>query len=291
MPDSTTRLVEVSPAFRLKVSVAPAAWVGERSCRHAWIDDSLIWCGREGERSVWRRVRQPKPGQLEIDGSADPALDVTWISNTLHPHATVASWEDPVLVKIATRFPGLAPYGDGSLFEGIITSIVGQSISVAAAAVTQRRLSLLFDDVVEVNGRAFAPLPSPTMLAGASVEMIRSSGVTTRRADALNRIARMAVDGELPSDEMARSDPEMVAKELVALPQVGKWTAESTLLWGVGAPDAWPAGDVALLRAMKLAFDNPDLTLASIDQMAEAWRPHRGIAARLFWTNLFELAK
>ncbi|MDQ3525542.1 MAG: hypothetical protein M3451_10895, partial [Chloroflexota bacterium] len=177
---------------------------------------------------------------------------------------------------------------DGSLFEGLITSIVGQSISVASAAVTQRRLAFLFDAGVELHGRRFAPLPAAGMLADASVELIRSSGVTTRRADALRRIGRMAMDGDFPSDENARGDPEAVETALLDLPQVGKWTAASAVHWGVGAPDAWPPGDVALLRAARFAFGDDGLTMQDIDRMAEAWRPNRGVAARLLWTNLFE---
>ena len=287
MPDRRTRTVAVPEAYRLAVSAGPALWVGERSPRHAWIDDSLVWCGREGERAVWRRVRQPGPGLLEIHGPADADHDETWVGNTLHPTNVVERWDDPFMDAIAGRHPGLAPYGDGSLFEGIVTSIVGQSISVAAAAVTQFRLAMLFGAGVDVDGRVFAPLPSPGMLADASVELIRSSGVTTKRAEGLKRIATIAAAGGLPSDARAREAPEQVERELLDLPQVGPWTAKSALLWGVGASDAWPSGDVALLRAIRYATDDETLTLKTMDAVADRWRPNRGIAARLLWTNLF----
>jgi 3-methyladenine DNA glycosylase/8-oxoguanine DNA glycosylase len=284
-------VLQVPEEYRLEVSVAPAAWVGERSPRHAWIGNALIWCGREGELAVWRKVQQRCSGALEVSGSADPARDVDWVRAVLQPEMVVTSWTDPVLTDIASRWPGLAPYGDGSLFEGLITSIVGQCISLASAAVTQARLARLFDDGIEIEGRRFAPLPTASMLAGASVESIRSSGVTNRRATALKTIATIMLDGGLPTDDDARNDPDAVAGELLKLPQVGRWTAESALLWGVGAPDAWPTGDVALLRAMKFAYGTPELTLVDIDQMAEPWRPYRGMAARLLWTKLFEEAK
>ncbi len=283
-----TRTVHISPAYRLRVSAGPAQWVGDRSPRHAWCDDSLIWCGRESERVVWRQVRQPGAGVIEIDGSAEPAGDADWVGGTLHPESVVSAWDDPVLRDISHRYPGMAPYGDGSLFEGLITSIVGQSITVAAAAVTQKRLAMLFDDGIEVAGRVFAPLPSATQLADASVALIRQSGVTTRRADALQRIGRIASEGGLPSDERARQEPEAVERELLDLPQVGPWTAVSALHWGVGAPDAWPTGDVALLRAVKHAFGDDGFTLKTMDGLAEPWRPNRGIAARLLWANLFD---
>lgn len=284
----TSRLLAVPKAFSLRNSVGPAVWVGNRSPRHAWIDDALAWLGREQEQPVTRIVHQRQPGDVQIAGSANADLGERWVRDVLMVSATVESWSDPVLAEIASRFPGLAPYSDGSLFDGLVTSIVGQSISVASAAVTQRRLAFLFDEGVELHGRLFAPLPSAGMLAEASVELIRSSGVTTRRADALKRIGRLAADGEFPSDDEARRGPESVEAALLDLPQVGKWTAASAVHWGVGAPDAWPPGDVALLRAARFGFDNDGLTMQVIDRMAEAWRPYRGVAARLLWMNLFE---
>ncbi len=78
---------------------------------------------------------------------------------------------------------------------------------------------------------------------------------------------------------------------LLRLPAVGPWTANSALLWGVGAPDAHPTGDVALLRAARAAFANPDLDLKGLDHRAETWRPARGWAARLLWTGLLGIAR
>lgn len=282
------RLIPVPGAFSLSVSVGPARWVGDRSPRHAWINDALVWCGREHQVRVTRTVRQHQAGVLEIAGDARPREDARWALDVLQVDATVESWDDPVLAEIAVRFPGLAPYSDGSLFEGLVTSIVGQSISVASAAVTQRRLAFIFDDGVEMEGRLFAPLPTAELLANASVELIRSSGVTTRRAEALKRIGQMAAVGDFPTDGLARGDPEAAQKALLGLPQVGMWTAASAVHWGVGAPDAWPPGDVALLRAVRFAFGDEELTMRDIDRMADAWRPYRGVAARLLWANLFD---
>jgi DNA-3-methyladenine glycosylase II len=74
------------------------------------------------------------------------------------------------------------------------------------------------------------------------------------------------------------------------LPLVGRWTAESALLWGVGAPDAHPSGDIALLRAVRNAYGLPEMTLKDLDVLSEAWRPARAIAARLLWTELLGVA-
>jgi DNA-3-methyladenine glycosylase II len=196
-------------------------------------------------------------------------------------------FDDPLIASLAGRFPGLHPMSDGGIFEGLLTSITGQSVSLAAAAVTQRKLCALFSDGFEINARIYHVLPEAEQLANATPELIRQSGVTTRRAAAIVNAAQCQLAGSLPSDEQARSDPERSVMQLLDLPGVGRWTAESAVLWGVGAPDAHPVNDVALLRAARRAYELPEMTMRELDTLAEGWRPARSLAARLLWTNLF----
>jgi 3-methyladenine DNA glycosylase/8-oxoguanine DNA glycosylase len=194
---------------------------------------------------------------------------------------------DPVIQELARRFPGLRPMSDGSLFDGLLTSIIGQSISVAAAAVTQAKLCALLGEGIELDQRQFHALPDATILAGTPTELIRRSGVTWKRAEAIVHAAQRQLAGDLPNDAWAREHPEETVQQLLSLPGVGRWTAESAVLWGIGAPDAHPTNDVALLRAAKFAYNRPEMTLRDLDVLAEQWRPGRALAARLLWTNLF----
>jgi DNA-3-methyladenine glycosylase II len=176
---------------------------------------------------------------------------------------------------------------NGSLFEGVVTAIVGQSISVQAAAVTERKLCALFSAPVEHCGRSFWPMPTVDQLADADPATVRLSGVTQRRADGIVAIARIAREGGLISEQEAIADEATALASLIALPQVGRWTAESVLLWGLGVDDAYPVGDVALLRAARLAYGNPELTHGEMNALAEGWRPGRSWASRWLWIHLF----
>jgi 3-methyladenine DNA glycosylase/8-oxoguanine DNA glycosylase len=277
----------VPEPFSLAVTCGPVAWTTGRSPRHHWKGGQLTWIGWEGDRIAWRRCRETAPGTLTVNGTGDPARDDTWATSVLGTGILLPQFTDPVMNDLATRYPGLRPYCDGSVFDGIITAIVGQSISVAAAAVTQAKLAALFAAPVTIDEVDFRPLPHPAQLAEASAELVRSSGVTWRRAEAIIYAAREMLAGNLPPDELARSHPEEAVKALMTLPLVGRWTAESVVLWGIGAPNAHPTGDVALLRAAKAAYNLPDLTLKSLDVLAEQWQPTRGLAARLLWTQFF----
>jgi 3-methyladenine DNA glycosylase/8-oxoguanine DNA glycosylase len=277
----------VPEPFSLAVTCGPVHWTTGRSPRHAWTQGTLTWVGWEGDRIAWRQARQVSPGDLAIAGTGDPGQDRLWAQAVLGTGIDLPPYTDHVMAGLAGRYPGLHPFCDGSLFEGILTAVVGQSISVAAAAVTQAKLAASFAAPLSIDGNEYRPLPRAEQLAQASPALVRESGVTWKRAEAIVAAAREAVYGNLPSDDDARSDPDRVVTELMKLPLVGRWTAESVVLWGVGAPNAHPTGDVALLRAARAAYDRPDLTLKELDVLAEQWQPARGLAARLLWTGFF----
>ncbi|MDQ4099903.1 MAG: hypothetical protein M3121_05350, partial [Chloroflexota bacterium] len=278
----------MSPSFSLALTCGPVAWVGHRSPRHAWCDGTLTWIGWEREHVVWRQATVGKGEKLDISSSTDDRdAHAEWARTVLGIDVVLPAFTDPVIDSLAQRFNGLHPYCDGLLFDGIVTAIVGQSISIAAAAVTQGRLASLFNPPARIAGREFRPLPRADQLANASPELVRTTGVTRRRGQGLVHAARMQQDGVLPTDDAARLNSEEVSGTLQELPLVGRWTAESALLWGVGAPDAYPTGDVALLRAARQVYRNPTLTMRELDRLAEGWRPARGLAARLLWTALF----
>lgn len=287
LPEVPHRTLTVAAPFSLAVTSGPVHWTTGRSPRHRWLDGRLTWVGWEGEHIAWRTAQQVSDRQIDITGASDPALDAAWGRAVIGTDVHLPAFRDPVIADLAGRFPGLHPYCDGSLFDGIVTAIVGQSISVAAAAVTQARLAALFTAPLAIDGYDFRPLPRPDQLAAASEELIRASGVTWRRAGAIRHAAREWLAGTLPSDAFAREQPESAATALMELPLVGRWTAESVVLWGIGAPNAHPTGDVALLRAARQAYGRPDLTLKELDGLAEQWQPARGLAARLLWTALF----
>lgn len=284
------RSLPVPESFSLTQTCGPAAWVGERSPRHRWLDGTLTWIGWEDGRIGWRQCCQPRSGVLDIRGTAAAASDRAWASAVLGVDGTMPNFGDPLMSDLAREFSGLRAYCDGSLFDGIVTSIVGQSISVAAAAVTQAKLAASLAGPVALDDREFRPLPAAHQLAEAPLELIRASGVTWRRAEAIRHAARQQLAGNLPNETFAKAQPDATVRALMELPLVGRWTAESAVLWGVGAPNAHPTGDVALLRAARQAYGNPDLSLRELDLLAESWQPARGIAARLLWTALFGIA-
>lgn len=281
--------IEATAGYSLAQTAAPVAWGGGRWPNQDWIEGRLITVSVEQSSSCLRIVHQPGPESTVLELETDrPELDhQDWADRVLGVRRIAPAIGDPVVRSIAERFPGMRPYSNGSLFAGIVTAIVGQSISVQAAAVTERKLAALFAAPITIGERHYWPEPSVRQLADASPHLVRQSGVTQRRADAIVHIARLATENQLLAPGVDPDDEQAVFAAMLRLPQVGRWTAESVLLWGLGSDDAYPAGDVALLRAARLAYARPEMTHGEMDTLSECWTPGRSWAARWLWLNLF----
>jgi DNA-3-methyladenine glycosylase II len=91
--------------------------------------------------------------------------------------------------------------------------------------------------------------------------------------------------GDLDLDALAGYDADRAHAALIAVHGIGPWTADSYLLFCLGHADAWPAGDLALQEAARLAFGlRARPTTKEMIPLAESWRPYRAVAARLLWT-------
>jgi 3-methyladenine DNA glycosylase/8-oxoguanine DNA glycosylase len=232
-------------------------------------------------------VRQTGPGTLEIGGDRDSQRDERWTGEVLGAFRVAPPIGDPVVAEIATRFPGVRPYNNASLFESVVGCIAGQSITVQAAAVTERRICALAGSSISIAGRDFWPSPLPEQIVGLTAEQLRSTGVTWRRAEAILAAAHAKLAGELPTEDEARADPDAARIALRKLPLVGEWTSESVLLWGLGADDAFPPNDAALLRAARLAYGQPELNHRGLIALSDGWRPGRAWASRWLWIAMF----
>jgi 3-methyladenine DNA glycosylase/8-oxoguanine DNA glycosylase len=272
----------IAPPFDLARTAAPAWWARGRWPNVDWKSGAFVWVGWDAGEVAWRSVRQIDAESLEISGSRNSDLDERWASAVLGTNAAMPRFDDPVLAALARAHSGLRPWSAGSLYEGVVSSIVGQSISVAAAATTERRLYERFNESIVVEGRQFWPPPLPEQLATSSAAFVRQSGVTTKRAEAL-----VAVGALFAESKLRASDGDLVAtmERLAAISGIGPWTMQSARLWGIAAADAHPTRDVALLRAARAHY--PEISdLKDLDRVAERWKPYRGWAARLLWLDL-----
>ncbi len=157
-------------------------------------------------------------------------------------------------------------------FMGLSAIICSQQLSTASAAAIWGRLAAAFDPFHHDSVRQARPAKLARLgLSRPKIKTLKAIGAAIANGD----IDLEAV-GTLPADEAHAA--------LVALHGVGPWTADVYLLFCLGHADAWPAGDLALQEAARLAFGlrkRPDAM--QMAKLAEAWRPWRGVAAHLLW--------
>jgi DNA-3-methyladenine glycosylase II len=179
---------------------------------------------------------------------------------------------DPRFVALIARAgrPALRRRTGG--FAGLASTVVSQQLSTASAGAIWGRL-----------GAAFDPF-EPAAIIKARAPKLARAGLSRPKIKALKEIARAVAGGKLPLASLADIPADEAHAALTAVHGIGPWTADIYLLAHLGHADAWPAGDLALQEAARLAFALPARPSAKETvALAEAWRPWRGIAARLLW--------
>ena len=154
----------------------------------------------------------------------------------------------------------------------LLRTIVGQQVSVAAAAAVWGRLEALI-----------GPALAPETLLAAEFNALRACGLSRQKQSYARSLCALLVSGDLRLDALPADDEAAIA-ELVRIKGVGRWSAEIYLLFAEGRGDIWPAGDLAVQAGLHriLGLDaRPDEKATR--RLAEPWRPHRGAAAIFTW--------
>jgi AraC family transcriptional regulator, regulatory protein of adaptative response / DNA-3-methyladenine glycosylase II len=186
---------------------------------------------------------------------------------------------DPVLAPLVAARPGLRVPGAWDPFELAVRAIVGQQVSVAGARTIAGRIVARAGDRLPIpSGSVVALFPTPDQLAAADLSGIGMPGARARA------IVGLASAGAADPGLLAPSDDlDEIARRLRALPGIGEWTAQYVALRGLKHPDAFPASDLGILRALA-GPDGRRPTPAEALARAEAWRPYRAHAAQHLWS-------
>jgi AraC family transcriptional regulator of adaptative response / DNA-3-methyladenine glycosylase II len=239
---------------------------------------------------------RPVPGQhhllatIRTDDITALALVVARLRRLFDLDADIAAIDshlsaDARLTGRVRERPGLRVPGAWDGFELAVRAVLGQQVSVRAATTFAGRLVAAHGEPLE----GFGPdgpdhiFPTPQAVAAADLTLI---GLTRARAATLSSLgAAMAADPQLLR---AYETLEETAAKLTALPGIGPWTAQYIAMRALREPDAFPASDLGLLRAMQTPAGRP--TPAALEAMAEAWRPWRAYAALRLWMQDAETA-
>jgi AraC family transcriptional regulator of adaptative response / DNA-3-methyladenine glycosylase II len=215
----------------------------------------------------WLEVRRDGPSHLEARMPAALAPRALQIAARIQRVFDLRADPRPIVEHLSADAslkpflePGVRIPGAWDPFEMGVRSILGQQISVERA----RSLAAALID-------RFGGFPTPSQLASAELP-----GMPSARAGAIGELARGVLEGSLLLD--GSQDLEAVASALGVLPGIGEWTAQVIALRALGEPDAFPAADPGLGRALQLSP-------RELGERAERWRPWRAYAAAAIWLS------
>ena len=185
---------------------------------------------------------------------------------------------DPVLARLVRALRGLRPPLNPDAFETLVTSITAQQVSLRSAFALRNRLIQGFGRRVGVAWE----FPRPERLADADDRDLTALGFSRRKAEYVLGLAR-----EQPGWEELRKLPDDEVKaRLVARRGLGEWTADWFLARHLARPRAWPAGDLALVKAVGLFyFDGARRSPAEVRRFGERFAPFENLAAHYLLTG------
>ena len=152
-------------------------------------------------------------------------------------------------------------------FDELLSASVSQQISTAAAAAVWKKMKT-------------ARLTGPRKIAAASDDDLRAAGLSRQKV----RYARELAAARINYTSLRTAPTDEVIATLIAVPGIGRWTAEIYAMFSLGRADVFAHGDLALQEAAKSLFALPERpTERAMREMAEGWSPWRSVAARILW--------
>ncbi len=157
-------------------------------------------------------------------------------------------------------------------YATLLRTIVGQQVSVAAAASMWRKLE-----------DHLGPDTPPERLLASEFDALRACGLSRQKQGYARSLCELVIAGELNLHALPADDEAAIA-ELTRIKGIGRWSAEIYLLFAEGRSDIWPAGDLAVQAGLHKLLGLDERPAEKLTrELAESWRPHRGAAAIFTW--------
>ena len=152
-------------------------------------------------------------------------------------------------------------------FKQLLSAIVSQQVSVAAADAIWQRMGVM-------------GFTSPTIILSASEQELRSAGLSRQKS----RYAKALSEADIDYQGLRTLSSEDIIKKLTKVSGIGVWTAEIYAMFNLGRADVFASGDLALQESVRVLFDLPERPKEKeLRTMSQDWSPWRAVSARLLW--------
>lgn len=185
---------------------------------------------------------------------------------------------EPRLAAMIDHLDGFRIESEADLtpYQSLLRAIVYQQLSGKVAATIHARLKALFPEADERD---------PARLLRLSEEQLRAAGLSRNKVAAVRDLAARTLDGTVPAAaEFGELDDEAVIARITRVRGVGRWTVEMLLIFHLGRPDVLPVGDLGVRRGYQRLFELEEMpSPATLERLAEPWRPYRSAASWYLW--------
>ena len=186
---------------------------------------------------------------------------------------------DPVLAPVIAGH-GLCPIRPHrQYYQALTGEIIGQQLSVKAAASIRKRFEQLFGGM----------FPPPEAILQKSVDELRTAGLSRAKATYIRDLAQHIVDGKVRFDHLDGLSNDAVIRELTDVKGIGEWTVHMFLMFCMGRSDVLAHGDLGIRNAVRKLYDLPEIpTPQQVQDRAvqNHWHPYETIACWYLWESL-----
>ncbi|MGK7894545.1 MAG: DNA-3-methyladenine glycosylase [Xenococcus sp. (in: cyanobacteria)] len=183
--------------------------------------------------------------------------------------------KDQVIARLIKTYPDEAMLNHQNPFQTLVKAIIGQQISIQAAAAICQRLESLIGHFSRKNYLA------------AEENELRQCGLSRPKIRYIKNVALALESGQLTPSTWAAMSDEEVAQQLMSISGIGKWTAQMFLIFHLHRTDILPLGDVGLIKAIKLHYGSEQqLSDSEIRKITQVWQPYRTVATWYLWRSL-----
>jgi DNA-3-methyladenine glycosylase II len=180
-------------------------------------------------------------------------------------------------IDLATRLRRRSEEPPADAYGALLRAIVGQQLSTKAARTIYLRVLDIFDGTT----------PSPEQLLEASEADLRGAGLSGRKVEYIQDLARHVLSGELELDRLDELGDEEAIAEIVAVRGLGQWTAEMFLLFHLERPDVLSGGDLGIRKAVQIEYGLEEMpSPTQVLEIGERWQPNRSLASLYLWESL-----
>jgi DNA-3-methyladenine glycosylase II len=180
-------------------------------------------------------------------------------------------------IDLATRLKRRSEARPADAYGALLRAIVGQQLSTKAARTIYLRVIEIFD----------GETPEPQQLLNAGVADLRRAGLSGRKVEYLQDLARHVISGELELDRLGELGDEQVIEEIVAVRGLGRWTAEMFLIFHLERPDVISGGDLGIRKAVQIEYGLEEMPAPQrVMEISVPWSPHRSLASLYLWESL-----